>query len=54
MTKNQPREADDLVVRLARIKDLIEELNRLGLKTRDYKTECEAASAHMAFALRAI
>ena len=45
---------DDLEVRLARIKDLIEELDRLGLKTNDSATEYAVSSMRCALALKMI
>ena len=45
---------DDLEVRLARIKDLIQELDRLGLKTNDSATEYAVSSMRCALALKMI
>jgi hypothetical protein len=41
-------------VRLARIKDLIEELDRLGLKTIDTTTQYAVSSMRCALALKTI
>ena len=45
---------DELEVRLARIKDLIEELDKLGLRTSDSATEYAVSSMRCALALKMI
>ena len=46
--------ANDLELRLMRIKDLIEELDRLGLKTIDNERDYAMASMRCAVALKTV
>jgi hypothetical protein len=63
MTRNQGRDgprvratfdANDLDLRLTRIKDLIEELDRLGLKTIANERDYAMASMQCALALKTV